>query len=56
MYKLLLEDLAQTDKLLNNVVTEANRFLSGLNTMPAREQFFQRILILYVYLMKVLAH
>jgi glutamate/tyrosine decarboxylase-like PLP-dependent enzyme len=34
MYKLLSEDLAQTDKLLNNVVTEANRFLSGLNTMP----------------------
>jgi glutamate/tyrosine decarboxylase-like PLP-dependent enzyme len=35
MHKHLLEDLAQTDKLLNNVVVEANRFLSGLNTRPA---------------------
>lgn len=35
MNKHLLEDLAQTGKLLNNVVIEANRFLSGLNAMPA---------------------
>jgi len=35
MHKHLLQDLAQTEKLLNNVVIEANRFLSGLNSMPA---------------------
>jgi glutamate/tyrosine decarboxylase-like PLP-dependent enzyme len=35
MYKLLLEDHAQIDKLLDNVVNEANRFLSDLNTLPA---------------------
>ena len=35
MHKHLLQDLAQTEKLLNKVVIEANRFLSGLNTMPA---------------------
>ncbi|MCJ7432261.1 MAG: hypothetical protein MUO77_02100, partial [Anaerolineales bacterium] len=34
MHKFLSEDLTQFDKLLNNVVVEANRFLSGLNTMP----------------------
>ena len=35
MYKRLSEDLAQIEKVLNNAVTEANRFLSGLDTMPA---------------------
>ncbi len=35
MDKLLLEDLTQFDKVLMNVVVEANRFLSELNTMPA---------------------
>lgn len=35
MYKCLSEDLAQTEKVLSDVVAEANRFLSGLNTMPA---------------------
>ena len=35
MNKQLSEDLAQTERVLGNVVTEANRFLSGLNTMPA---------------------
>jgi glutamate/tyrosine decarboxylase-like PLP-dependent enzyme len=35
MHKHLEEDLAQTDKLLNNVVIEAKRFLSGLDTLPA---------------------
>ena len=35
MHKFLLEDLTQFDELLNSVVVEANRFLSGLNSMPA---------------------
>lgn len=35
MHKFLSEDLTQIEKLLNNVVIEANRFLSELDAMPA---------------------
>ena len=35
MHKRLSEDLAQMDLLINQVVDEANRFLSGLVSMPA---------------------
>ena len=34
MHKFLSEDQAQIDKLLNEVVVEANRFLSELDTLP----------------------
>lgn len=35
MHKTLSDDLAQTEKLLNSVLDEANRFLAGLDTRPA---------------------
>ncbi|MEN8173409.1 MAG: aspartate aminotransferase family protein, partial [Chloroflexota bacterium] len=35
MHKILSEDDAQIDKLLDKVVIEANRFLSDLDTQPA---------------------
>ena len=34
MHKFLSEDQAQIDKLLDNVVVEAHRFLSELDTLP----------------------
>ena len=35
MHKFLAEDHAQLDKILENIVSEANRFLSKVDTLPA---------------------